>query len=72
MAAFGIGMARSALTRMPKSRLEFWRPKLEENSRRDQEKQAGLRSMGWDYLVVWECELRDLEDLARRIREFLG
>jgi DNA mismatch endonuclease (patch repair protein) len=61
-----------ALTRMPKSRLEFWRPKLEENARRDREKQATLRAQGWEYMIIWECELKDGNGLACRIRDFLG
>lgn len=60
------------LTRMPKSRLEFWKPKLEDNVRRDREKQAALRALGWQHLIIWECELKDLDGLARRVREFLG
>jgi DNA mismatch endonuclease (patch repair protein) len=61
-----------ALTRMPKSRLDFWRPKLEENARRDREKQAALRALGWDYLVIWECQLKDVDGLTNRVREYLG
>jgi DNA mismatch endonuclease, patch repair protein len=61
-----------ALTRLPKSRLEFWRRKLEDNERRDREKQAALRALGWEFLIIWECELKDVDDLAGRVRGFLG
>ena len=61
-----------ALARMPKSRLEFWRPKLEENARRDREKQAALHALGWDYLIIWECQLKDVDGLTSQIRDFLG
>jgi len=60
------------LTRMPKSRLEFWGSKFEGNKQRDLANQEKLRAMGWDHLIVWECQLRGLDDLASRIREFLG
>ncbi len=60
------------LTRTPKSRLEFWRAKFDQNVRRDGECQAGLRELGWSFLVIWECELRDKDALAKRINEFLG
>ncbi|MHB0974064.1 MAG: very short patch repair endonuclease [Thiobacillus sp.] len=59
------------LTRWPKSRMEFWRPKLEANRARDKRVQRELGALGWKYLVVWECELRDKESLAMKIREFL-
>lgn len=59
------------LARLPKSRLEFWGPKLEANVTRDQKKIDELRSMGWGVLVVWECELRDIGALGARMIRFL-
>lgn len=58
-------------TRLPKSRLDFWEPKLEGNRRRDIEKQRQLGDLGWDYLVVWECETRDENKLADKLNDFL-
>jgi DNA mismatch endonuclease (patch repair protein) len=60
------------LTRWPKSRLDFWVPKLEGNRQRDVRNHRKLTDMGWDILVVWECELRDRESLASRLTDFLG
>jgi DNA mismatch endonuclease, patch repair protein len=62
---------RCALTRWPKSRLEFWEPKLLANKRRDGENQTKLNELGWRFFIVWECELRDRAELTRRIVEFL-
>ncbi len=59
------------LARMPKSRLEFWRPKLEGNRRRDAAVQAELRGLGWRVMVVWECEIGHKEQLENNIRKFL-
>ena len=64
--------ASCPLTRTPKSRLEFWSAKFDQNVKRDGECQARLRELGWALLVVWECELRDGNALAKRIIEFLG
>ncbi len=60
------------LARMPKSRLDFWRPKLEGNRARDAEKFQQLRALGWDVLVVWECELRQMDKLVVHIEAFLN
>lgn len=57
--------------RLPTARREFWMPKLESNRRRDADNEQALRAMGWDVLILWECELRDTATLTRRIREFL-
>ncbi len=58
--------------KQPKTRLDFWLPKLRANVERDRRVQARLRSLGWDVLVVWECETRgDLKELKNKIRRFL-
>lgn len=59
------------LARLPKSRLDFWLPKLEANRKRDLANQDRLASIGWQALIIWECELRDTEQLKSRIIEFL-
>ena len=60
------------LARMPKSRLEFWEPKLTKNRERDLQVNKLLAEQGWKVLVVWECELRDKAALEQRIKEFLN
>ncbi|PNE59107.1 very short patch repair endonuclease [Paraburkholderia fungorum] len=51
-------------SRLPKSRLEFWEPKLNGNVARDARKQAELQALGWTILIVWECETHNSEVLA--------
>ena len=60
------------LARIPKSRQEFWVPKLEGNQKRDFANQKRLRGLGWDLMVIWECQTGDREGLADRIKSFLG
>jgi DNA mismatch endonuclease (patch repair protein) len=57
--------------RMPRSKLDFWLPKLESNKKRDALNQQALNELGWNYLVVWECQLKDKETLTSRIVDFL-
>ncbi len=57
---------------MPKTREDYWRPKLEGNVRRDLENSDKLRLLGWKVLVVWECELAHEGSLKKRLRRFLG
>ena len=61
-----------ALGRIPKSRLDFWLPKLEKNRARDEANRATLSSQGWNCLTVWECELKDRDALKLRLARFLG
>lgn len=60
-----------ALARLPKSRLNFWKSKLEGNKVRDKQNQEKLSALGWSFLVIWECEINNLELLADRITIFL-
>jgi DNA mismatch endonuclease (patch repair protein) len=60
-------------SRIPKSRQEFWLPKLEANQVRDRKQIRELRKSGWQVLVVWECQTIKSKQaaLTRRIQHFL-
>ena len=58
--------------RMPRSRQEFWIPKLARNYERDREVCQELSDLGWGVLVIWECELKELKAIEKRIIRFLG
>lgn len=62
------------LARMPKSRITFWREKLEANKRRDEENVSRLNEMGWRVLVIWECQIneKDLHEVSNVVRRFLA
>lgn len=60
-----------SLARLPKTRLDFWLPKLERNVERDEETARALVELGWNSLIVWECELRDMVAVKRKVVGFL-
>lgn len=62
------------LARMPKSRVAFWREKLETNKRRDEENERQVNELGWRVLVVWECQMqeKDLNEVSNVVRRFLA
>lgn len=52
---------------MPRSNVEFWQEKIRRNKERDAQEVAALEALGWNVIVVWECELsRRARDLALR------
>lgn len=59
------------LARLPKSKLDFWMAKLEANRQRDLIHQRQLSDLGWRVLVIWECELNDIEHVSQIIKKFL-
>lgn len=55
----------------PKSRQDYWLPKLAANVSRDRAKIAELERLGFDVLVVWQCETKDDVSLALRLQAFV-
>jgi DNA mismatch endonuclease (patch repair protein) len=56
----------------PKTRLAFWTAKFCSNSERDRRVERELEEMGWATMIIWQCELKDLDRLSNRLLEFLG
>lgn len=57
--------------RLPKSKLDYWIPKLERNVARDEAQALLLKERGWKVLTVWDCETKDTSQLSSRIQDFL-
>jgi DNA mismatch endonuclease, patch repair protein len=56
--------------RIPKANRAFWAEKLRRNVERDARKVNELRSVGYEVLVVWECELKDEDAVRTRLMQF--
>lgn len=59
--------------KLPKTRAEFWKAKIEGNAKRDTIAVNLLQEAGWRVATIWECALRDdpgraLEQLVQFIR----
>ena len=59
-------------SRMPASNVEYWSKKRARNVERDHASQNLLSDMGWQVLVLWECQIRDRASLEHTLRQFLG
>lgn len=57
--------------RIPKSNVDFWTKKLTRNCERDEQHLADLTRLGWDPIVVWECETEDESKLKELLRKAL-
>ena len=56
----------------PSARKSYWEEKFRRNVVRDRRNLTDLGDLGWDVLVVWECETADLPALASRLAGFLS
>lgn len=50
--------------KLPSTRPEFWKDKLDGNAARDAKAIDALLKQGWRVLVVWECAIRDERKLG--------
>ena len=53
----------------PKTRKEFWESKFKANVTRDKEIQEKIKNIGWQSVVIWECELKDREILINKLED---
>lgn len=56
------------LARMPKTRRDFWEPKLQGNRARDEANKLALEGCGWRVIEIWECGL-NADGITRMTRE---
>ncbi len=49
---------------MPKSNVDFWNKKFSANVKRDAKVHRSLEQAGWQVVIVWECQLRDPDQLS--------
>ena len=59
----------------PSSNGDYWMAKINRNTERDKASQEALRKLGWNVLVVWECELKKSlvdETMQKLIRGIVG
>lgn len=56
----------------PKTNEEYWSPKLKRNQERDARQLEELKTAGWRVLTIWECELKDMGRIERKVARFLN
>lgn len=68
---FWHGHRRCKKGKLPKSRLEYWEPKINANRNRDASNTRKLKADGWEVLIIWQCKLKHIEDVKKQIVSFL-
>lgn len=58
--------------RLPIQNAEFWKAKLQQNVSRDAKSEKALRDLGWNVLIVWECETqKSIKETLERVSHSL-
>ena len=57
--------------KLPKSKLNYWKPKIEQNKARHARNIDELEAAGCKVLVIWQCEIANSQALWRQLQEFV-
>ena len=57
----------------PENNAEFWKEKINANMERDQRKEKNLTDLGWQVIIIWECQLKakNRDETLESLCEFL-
>lgn len=56
----------------PVTNADYWNSKRQRNNERDKQHMLALRKDGWKVLVIWECQIKNVEGLRKKIDLFLS
>jgi DNA mismatch endonuclease (patch repair protein) len=68
---FWHGHKNCTRSKRPTTNNEFWQKKLDRNMQHDKEIVHNLKGLGWDILIVWTCEIKNIDQLKDKILKFL-
>lgn len=57
---------------LPSSNKEFWKKKFQGTIERDEKACKQLKDLGWNVGIVWQCELKNPDDLVEKLKNILG
>lgn len=57
--------------RTPKTNREYWVEKIGKNRVRDRKSRRALSVKGWKVLTLWECQLKNLDIVEKKVVRFL-
>lgn len=57
---------------LPKTNKSFWNRKFDDNVRRDKYVREQLLEIGYELMVIWECQTKNISDLENRLFDFVG
>lgn len=58
--------------KLPQDHRGYWKDKFQRNKARDRRNIMELKKTGWDALTIWECDLKDLNAIKKKVVRFLG
>jgi len=56
----------------PKTHKEYWIPKLQKNKEKDKRYKFLLEKLGWNVIIIWECNTKNMVQLSRKIKGIMN
>lgn len=57
---------------LPKSNKDYWKDKIKNNISRDKINHRLLKQLGWNEIVIWECQTNNINELNLFLRNSLN
>jgi len=58
--------------KLPKNNNNFWLKKIESNKNRDRDNINALKKLGWEVMVIWQCEIKNQIEIQQRLKIFIN
>ena len=58
-------------SKLPTSNIEFWKEKIGKNVERDKKNIQELKNLGWRVIVIWQCEIKNIQLRTIRLQKLL-
>lgn len=55
----------------PGTNKDYWVNKFERNIKNDYKAQVTLKKLGWEVLIIWECEVKNCQTLSQKLHAHL-
>ncbi|MGE5343921.1 MAG: very short patch repair endonuclease [Candidatus Omnitrophota bacterium] len=59
-------------SKLPETRKEFWEKKIGDNKIRDERNIEVLKNNGWNVIVIWQCELKNITTREKRLERLVA
>ncbi len=56
----------------PKTNEPYWTAKRLRNVERDRLNKSAYKAAGWQTLIIWECDTKDITNLSNKLKRFLN
>ena len=69
---FWHGHKNCKASKLPETRKRFWKKKISDNTKRDRKNIEELEKQCWNVIVVWDCEINNINKRKKRLQQLIS